>query len=363
VTVVVIRSASYTGTTWVNLLLACHPRAFALGPPQHVLEKQVESGADAGGAICKVHHGECPFWPEFLANYDRAGNFYVQLADASGKDVIVLNNPYGGTDAERHLDHPDVLVREIAVVRDGRAILRSYGRYHPEADFVTSVREWFAPFAESFAFDRDDPDALAVTYEEIVRDQRAFLDRAGAFIGIEYPENALRFWEFEHHPIAGNGGTMGLLRRHLGKPFVGTDKEYREERYQRMLETPEQPVHDERWREEWGERDRLLFDHYAGAINARWGYERDRFSAEALAALHADLGDAASAPVPVPPPVASALPPGPKVGLCGALAPRRIREHGLHLAPRQTAVVAALSLVAVAGAVLGCVTLAILLVR
>lgn len=34
--VVVIRSVSYAGTTWINLLLGSHPSALYLGPPERI---------------------------------------------------------------------------------------------------------------------------------------------------------------------------------------------------------------------------------------------------------------------------------------------------------------------------------------
>ena len=95
VTVVRITSLSYTGTTWINLLLGCHERAFALGPPDRVVNLLHDAPDDAGDA-CRIHAGDCRFWPGFFARHDRTANFYLELAEASGKNVIVINNAIPG---------------------------------------------------------------------------------------------------------------------------------------------------------------------------------------------------------------------------------------------------------------------------
>lgn len=291
VTIVDIRSLSYTGTTWINLLLGSHERGFALGPPDRVL-RLLEDPARVDDAdhrsaqaedACRVHAGECTFWPRFFAEYDRAGNFFVQLAAAADRDFIVLNNPEGAGPAARHLADPRVATRRIHVVRDGRAVCNSYRGYYPDKSFREIVEEWFHPSASVFPFRADDRDTLNVRYEDVVADQRGFLARAEAFLGVRYPDNVTRFWEFDHHTTAGNGGTIGIVKRFGGKPFRKRDRAFQEERYEKLLADPERPVIDTRWEDALDRDDRLLFDRVCGAYHEAWGYSRDRFEPVGLA--------------------------------------------------------------------------------
>ena len=46
VTVVNLRSLSYSGTSWVNLVLGSHPGAIAIGPPDRIWKLPVEEAEE-----------------------------------------------------------------------------------------------------------------------------------------------------------------------------------------------------------------------------------------------------------------------------------------------------------------------------
>src|SRR5690606_21272882 len=95
-------------------------------------------------AACLLHGADCPFWSRFYESFDPEENFFLQLADHSGKDVLVTNNliPDG---AGRHLKHPDILVRRIRVVRDARAVLASWLRTFPDKTTEEGIDSFLAP--------------------------------------------------------------------------------------------------------------------------------------------------------------------------------------------------------------------------
>lgn len=329
VTVVNIHSLSYTGTTWINLLLGGHDRAFALGPPDRVLtllEHEPEKGSEA----CRIHAANCTFWPGFFEGYDTSGNFFVQLAAAANRDFIVLNNPVSGGLTEKHLQHPDIMIKDLYLVRDGRAVVVSYGRYHPEADYMDSVKDWFKPSAVSFPFNPSNPDALYPKYEDVATDPGGFLRNAGEFLGLTYPKHAPRFWEFDHHTTSGNNGTLSTIRRFNGQPFTGNDCEYREENYQRLMKEPDKTILDQRWVQELGERERLIFDWFCGEINERWGYQRDRFMTSRILEFQKDLGSEAKLRQVKPRRMGST-----GRTLVRMLKLETLRAEGLHLSPRE----------------------------
>ena len=264
ITVVCIKSISYTGTTWLNCLLGCHENAFALGSPERILN------LDDWNEACLVH-SNCPFWPEFQKVYDPAGNFFLQLAEFSGKDFIIINNP------RSDLIHKQITIKQIYIVRDGRAVCTSYVR-HKDSDFQSAVR-WFTPPASAVKF--DDKDVLYLRYEEVIRDQSSAIKKIGDFIGLEYPENFYKFWEFDHHLISGNASIYGMIKRFQGIPFELQPERnaFYENEYQRLKGNVKEPVFDERWKE-LSREDLYFFDRSCGEINESWGYPRHVFTDE-----------------------------------------------------------------------------------
>lgn len=326
VTVVVIRSLSYTGTTWINALLGCHEKAFALGPPDRVVNLHPEGWQEA----CRVHGTECSFWPAFHKEYDPKGNFYLQLAKYSGRSIIVVNNPVHSGKASRDLEHPNVQTRYIHVVRDGRAACNSFCSKYPDKDYLDAVLEFFEPHASGFRFDPQDEDVLCVRYEDTARDPVAALDRFGAFLGLQYPANAYRFWEFEHHMAAGNAALIGTIRRfQQNKEFAPKAREFYEKEFQKLQGDSAKAILDERWKEELGDRERFIFDFFCGEINERWGYERDRFTAGQFRQFSDEIRKAVK-PALLP---SNSISEPVALGSWGHFRPSVLRRRGLHLSP------------------------------
>lgn len=275
VTVVVIRSLSFSGTTWISTLLGCHDRTFVLGAPDRVMNLRKANWDDA----CRVHGKNCAFWPVFFEDYDKRENFFLQLAQVAKKDVIITNNPIHNGLAEKAFDSPNIIIKDIYIVRDGRAVCSSYCRHYPDSDFYDVVKDWFRPSASVFPFDPSNPDVISVHYEDVVKDQKAFIQDSGRFIGLEYPENFYKFWKFEHHITAGNSGFIAMIRRFQeGKAFGTKNSEFYEGEYQKLKQQPEKAMLDERWKDELGERELFIFDYFCGEINKYWGYTRDCFN-------------------------------------------------------------------------------------
>ena len=301
--VVVIRSMSFTGTTWINLVLGCHPQALAIGPPQRAWEAAPE---DADG-VCVVHNERCTFWPEFIRTWDRDGSFFRQLADYSGKALLVLNNPFAPLFEKELADRDEIDVRTIFVARDGRAVLSSVLRHHPGRYATTydAIAQWVKPALNRLRnkmVRTEDP--LLFRYEEVMRDPQEMLARAGAYLGIEYPANATHYWEFEQHLALGNSGLVDLLRRLQGEPgLLGFESSVRKEYYDELLERtrkePDRRVVDESWKERLSLQDRFAYDYLCGQLHEYFGYPRDRFTVDETRRCLAEWSlplDAADAP-------------------------------------------------------------------
>ncbi|MEM7623693.1 MAG: hypothetical protein AAF235_10890, partial [Planctomycetota bacterium] len=270
--------------------------------------------------------------PAFARTYDPSKNFFVQLARFLDLDTIVINNPIGGRDVTRHLRDDELRTVDLAIVRDGRAVVSSYLRRQTGSDFLTTVRDWFAPHAIGLGAvypgavpvdaSRDGPKlgmrggllarlglsprrrqvrrdfALVEQYERVIAAPKAYLLRAAAVIGGSYPETATSFWLHLHHLCSANPGPVGTFRRYAGVPFTGPDAESQEERYLAQIASPDTPPLDLRWTNALDERDRAVFDHFAGSVNASWGYERDAVSDAMRLRVCAEQSGRAAEPTP-----------------------------------------------------------------
>ena len=305
VTVVVFYSLSYSGTTWINTLLGCHERAFALVSADRAIDAMKEKprlqyNDDGWRRICNVHYEDCDFWPRFQQQYDPAGNLFLQLAETTGKDVIIINNPVDGI-ATEHLNHRDVIVKRINWIRDGRSIAASYQRQFPLKDFA-DVINFMTPAMKAIPYDPDNTEQLSLRYEDAMSERLAALTQIGHFIGLDYAEQALEFWSYPHHMTGGNPSIYQLIRDGQGMSVMDwIDKDYYAGRFRDIRESGGRRFEPDRWRRELSRGNLFMYDVYCGADNARYGYERDAFTFEEFCEYSRALASIASkitAPVP-----------------------------------------------------------------
>ncbi|MDD5671502.1 MAG: sulfotransferase domain-containing protein [Candidatus Omnitrophica bacterium] len=276
--VVVLKALGYSGATWVSLVLGSHPDALCVGPCDRIWKLKKEE-ADLA---CLIHYKECSFWPGFVRTWDRNKNFILELAEYSKKKLFILYVPTEEM-TENVLRHPALDVRYLKVIRDGRAQIFSAMRHHAKRAWSCreAVLHWFLP-----AFLRlekwnppDDNPVLWLRYEDMVHQTGQEIARLGDFIGIRYPHHAVRYWEFEQHLVAGNTGTIDLLRKLQGlEGFRHHRSDFYNEAFKKTVADKDRPIIDESWREHLNREDLFLYDYYAGKIHEQYGYPRDIFS-------------------------------------------------------------------------------------
>lgn len=272
VKVVVIRSLSYTGTTWLNLLLGCHENAFAMGTLRHFATLHSSNPE----RICAIHGDKCSFWPGFCRKYDPNRNFYLQLAEYSGKGAIIINNPI--PEYAQQLGHPAIDQKNVYVTRDGRAVSASYSRKNPGMGYTRSLAQWYAPSIHKFVARLDFDNDLVVKYEDALKDCGRFISSLGRSVGIEYGDNVHNYWEYPHHMAGGNTGAIMLLRRHYGLEGFPSFESYEHYSSQLNREKQGERFTDDRWKDQLNRKDRFIFDCLCGEANGAMGYERDTFS-------------------------------------------------------------------------------------
>lgn len=275
-TVVQIVSASYSGGTWLNLLLGSHPEAFSVG--------ELKSVRKLGKAFCRLHGEACPFWSrvDLAADADP----YPRIAELAQKRVLVVNNSsrdFGG--AEPAAYH----TRFIHLVRDGRAVVASYLRKDPALSAFSAARTWARSLRrnEEILSHAGNGSSTLVIYEKALAATEAELRRLAAFAGMDWRPEMLEYWRHDHCYLGGNLGTQHALKKQRGeappedpRPAAGKAAfgNWDPEHYAKT--DPARYV-DERWKEELSTWQLLAFALAAGRTNRRYGYPRstDRRSA------------------------------------------------------------------------------------
>lgn len=279
-----ISTLSYSGTTWLNLLLGSHPDAFVMGPP-HRLTDLVKNKFDRA---CLVHGPACPFWNGFAASWDQTENLFVALGNYSGKTIFLMDNAPQEFINET-MSHPDIEVLQGRYVRDGRAITASYARKMKEqgVSYLQSIlpNGWFYHSFQAIPLldELKKLGQLVVHYEDAVNNQEGFLRNAGNYLGIQYSRDTYRFWEKDHHIISGNQGPIAMVRLHQGLPIANFESAdvYREQ-LEKLKADPVNAFRDERWKTQLTREELFWFDQLMGDKNAQLGYERDVFSQEEI---------------------------------------------------------------------------------
>jgi hypothetical protein len=275
-----IQTLSYSGTTWMNLLLGSHNEAMAFGPPHRawgLRDKRFEGA-------CLIHGKDCGFWNKFGETWDGNENFFV----ASGKSIFLMDNAPQDFINES-MTHPDVQLLHGRYVRDGRAITASFARKMKTKgiSYLPSIMpdSWFYHSFQGIPLlaTLKSQEHMVVHYEDAVSDQEKFLTTAGDFLGIEYTADSYRFWEWDHHLTSGNYGPVAMTRLHQGLTvgnFESADV-YRAQ-LERLKSDPAAAFNDERWRDQLTREELFWFDQLLGGKNEQLGYDRDVFTQEEI---------------------------------------------------------------------------------
>ena len=265
--VVNITALSFSGSTWLNLMLGSHPEAFSVGELKKVSQSK--------RAICTIHGEECPLWSRY--EHPSTENPFVQLARLTGKRFLIVNKSRHFIQYQRD---PAITSRFIHLLRDPRAVLASCLRKKPDRRTFSTARLLSHDLRRNLRLHRRQPPEEVTTafYEHVQRDTEAELRRLCEFIGMEYDAAMLAFWEPEHHFIAGNRGTLfGMLRKGdqvdtpeqvLDAPRTSPQK-WELGHYRR---TDAADFKDERWKRELSDGQLRLYRLAAGWIHRRLGY-------------------------------------------------------------------------------------------
>ena len=266
--IVEIISVSYSGSTWLNLLLGTHDRAFSVG-------EIVSIDRSEGPIECSRHGDACPVWSHVKYSRQQT-DIFSQLQQLTQKDIFVVNNPRR---LSHLLDVPGFKRKTIHLVRDGRAVIASTIRKYPETTAWAASRHWSRTIKKNLGRfkARPESDKLLVRYEDLSEDTEANLQRICSFIGTEFQPSMLSYWGADHCFMGGSRGTLFSVANKrnevprsntpIRENIVGFEKE-------KGFYTSQDPASftDERWRSELTTKQLRVFKWAAGRLNRKFGY-------------------------------------------------------------------------------------------
>jgi hypothetical protein len=270
VIVVNVVSTSFSGSTWVNLLLGSHSQAFSAGEMKQLLK--------IPPADCTLHGKKCSLWTRF--KFPSKENPFRQLSRLTGKRVLVVNNSRKFLPMQQE---PGIRSRFVHLVRDGRAVVASFLRKSPDMSVWSTARLWNHDLRRNHRLIRRQPRKHVTTllYENIHQNTEPELRRLCGFIGIDYEPSMLQFWTGDRHYLGGNRGTLYSILRKTDAAAPAhaviangpaTDTLNWDLNYYKKTD-PAKFV-DERWKHELSDHQLRLFGLLAGRVNRRFGYPR-----------------------------------------------------------------------------------------
>lgn len=266
IVVVNITAVSFSGSTWLNLMLGSHPEAFSVG--------ELKKAGRRRRAVCTIHGESCPLWSRF--QHPSRENPFIQLANLTGRRYLIVNKSRSFL---QYQNDPRIESRFIHLLRDPRAVLASCLRKKPQRRTFATARRLSHDLRRNLRLHRRQPPQWVTTafYEQIQSETEAELRRLCEFIGMAFDPAMLAFWEPEHHFIAGNRGTLfGMLRKgdHVDTPeqvlaAAPSRQKWELGHYRR---TDAADFKDERWKRELSDWQLRLYRLAAGWIHRRLGY-------------------------------------------------------------------------------------------
>jgi hypothetical protein len=279
----------HSGSTLLDLILGSHPEVFGLG--------ELATLNKFWPKICGICEGECKYWHgrasltvlrrhflhgsktrlaiRELSRYYRS--IYSYLSEWFGYSIFIDSSkrPEWVGKQLRYRRHWKTMTPYlIHLTRDGRGVVNSYLRKYPERGIETITEQWIQTTHNTIMlYDQFKGPKCRIAYEKLATRSDELIRKVCNFIGIDYNHEMLSYWNYEHHNINGNAGTLSLISRKsskgLDRPAVKAGTWHRGY-YQKI---DKNIILDLRWKAELSREQIEHFEKYAGKLNYPYRYD------------------------------------------------------------------------------------------
>jgi hypothetical protein len=193
---------SFSGSTIVSYALGALPGAATIGESHWI----VDADPSQPEAYCTRCGRECA-----VLTLDRLRTFrkdrsswYPRLAEALGTNVLVSSDKtFEFLDVYDPGADYDMLVLFKSPDRHAESYGRAARAKNVEPNFKWYLNTWAEAYKE--AIDRASPDRIRfLLLDDFLADPAGVLRSASEWMGVDFDDKAVRYWEHPHHAIGGN---------------------------------------------------------------------------------------------------------------------------------------------------------------
>jgi len=244
----------YCGSTLINNVLSGLPGCIGVGESHWIIDhekskkKNVDRCTECGSSDCPV------FTTEVISNLRKEenltnGNWWSIIAESSNSDYVI-----SGDKRPFHYERLGVPDKLIFAIKDPRAHLVSWAirKFHSEKlqdynkgisvielsddDFNFSLNFWIRETRKhiTWSLSQEKP-IIAVSLESFIEDDSKELEIISKWMGCEFDESALNYWETDLHYIGGNHSV-----KRLGDERYFFKKLRLDKRWQQVLSSDQQ---------------------------------------------------------------------------------------------------------------------------
>jgi hypothetical protein len=270
-TFVFILGAAHSGTTLVDVVLGSNSQSSSLGE----LSKAGRQLKQRGSLFCQFCGEECDRWFLFREMMDghQKGLWHKALSRVFNTPFLIdSSKSLSWASAAKKAYSKDKNCRTIFIhiVRDGISCLLKTKR---KKGFITpdTVKGWVAYHknADQFLSTVDKRDKYVFRYEDLCKSPSKKIADICHFVGMDFEESMMHFWEHEHHFVAGNAKPISLVRLYHNKVQISDlhpDVQDFFNRYGYSIQL------DTRAKERMSKEDVRIFQKYGRKTNSRNGY-------------------------------------------------------------------------------------------
>ena len=237
--VIFILSETRSGSTWLSYVLGSHQDTAYLGEyqrpfimPGHTSCRLCES---KGRTSCEYLHG--------IEKIETKNAF--DFAFSRLKKTTLIDCSKWLSWLENFVDDKRFIKKVIHLHRDPRAWYASEKRRNPRLKVTNSIHNWINTNKQiKLAMTKWKIPNTTIFYEELcINPKKNFPKIVDTLIGQPFEEQALEYWNIEHHGLGANGASLNNLKRYSNKHVTtGDDKYYVSKHMQQFI--------DLRWQQE-----------------------------------------------------------------------------------------------------------------
>lgn len=197
-----IASASFSGSTMLDMILSNHPKGFSLGEISALFRPYRPHHFNAE---CGCQSPDCTIWRDVAKQSE--GNVYKALFDMFPEIDFVVDSskdPFWIEAQSRFALQQGFEVIHLLLWKEPAAFAHSMLKRRQEVKWHKHWTRYYRRYASIYSKLPPSIKFKAMPYEELVSNPDACVERICALAGIQKAENQEQFWNKEHHTLFGN---------------------------------------------------------------------------------------------------------------------------------------------------------------